>query len=112
MVRKPISYRQMRAIECWFRNGRKSKALALREAGYGESIVHQPHKVFNSPAVQRELELRGHGIYGITNNQKPREVEEEKPVPATPVYDFSNVSREWLQDLKERLAEVPDTPIH
>ena len=110
MAHKPISYRQMRAIECWFRNGRKNKALALREAGYGKSTTHQPHRVFNSRAVQRELELRGHGIYGILNNQQPRETE-EKPVLATPTYDFSKVSREWLQDLKEKLAEVPDTPV-
>lgn len=52
---RPLTYRQMRAIECWIRGGRKSKARAIREAGYGKSISRQPHKIFDSPAVQREL---------------------------------------------------------
>jgi hypothetical protein len=102
---RPLSYRQAWAIECWLKNRRKSKAQALREAGYGKSIIHQPHKVFSSPAVQRELDMRGYGRYGIANGQVP---EEEEFIEPAPKIDFSALTPEKLQILKQRLADAPD----
>lgn len=107
---RPLTYRQFRALDSWFRNRRKSKAEALREAGYGKSIVRQPHKVFNSPAIQRELELRGHGIHGILDNQEPRAeiLEPEPPQRPKLMLDFSKLTPEVVQDLREKLARIPD----
>ena len=103
---RPLTYRQMRAIECWIRNWRKSKAQAIREAGYSEAVAHQPHKIFNSPAVQRELELRGYGKRGVSNNEMPDIEALEVATEPTPVVDFPKLTKEQLQLLKERLAEI------
>lgn len=89
------------------RNGRRSKALALREAGYSAAITRQPHKVFGSKAVRMELEFRGHGPDGIRNNLAPRPVELIQQTETTPArMDFSRVSKETLQDLKEKLDSI------
>lgn len=104
---RPLSYRQMRAIQFWLNGGRKNKAEALRRASYGKSLVRQPHKVFNSPAVQRELAMRGFGPFGILNNQKPPEPLKIVSRPPEQKIDFSNLPKELLQDLKEKLAQVP-----
>jgi hypothetical protein len=53
--RKPTD-RQIEAVNNYVGNGRKSKAEALREAGYGHSTVDHPKRVFNSPAVMELLE--------------------------------------------------------
>lgn len=53
--RKP-TVRQVRAIENMVENGRKTKAEALREAGYSEAIVRHPDRVFGSPTVRYFLE--------------------------------------------------------
>lgn len=107
-VRK-ITYRQMMALDVWLKTGRKSKAAALREAGYGKSIIRRPHKVFDSPAVLRELEMRGLDSRGMRNELQEMSVEEVAPKETIHI-DFSKASKEWLQDLKERLAEIPDPP--
>lgn len=107
---RPLTYRQMRAIECWIRGWRKSKAQAIREAGYSKTVARQPHKIFDSPAVQRELELRGHGTRGISDNETPRAEVLESAATQVPDIDFTKASKEWLQSLKEKLAEVPDIP--
>jgi len=49
---KALSYLQKQAIELWISGGRKSKANAMRKAGYSEAMCRQPHKVFNSPTVR------------------------------------------------------------
>lgn len=102
---RPISYRQLRAVEFWLNYGRKNKAHALRLAGYGKSVIRQPHKVFNSPVVRFELEVRGYGSRGVLNNHKApqRVLYEEKPVSRI---DFSKLTKESLQDLKEKLMGV------
>jgi len=106
---KPISYRQKRAVECWLKNGRKSKAAALREAGYSRAVIRQPHKVFSSPIVQEELDRRGFGRRGCDNNLKPL----PKPVPVfRETVDFSTLSKEQLQDLKEKLGDISYKPTH
>ena len=106
---RPITYRQLRAVDFWFRNGRKSKARALREAGYKNSITRQPHKVFDSPAVRRELEKRGHGTSGMLDNQ-PQTIEVMEKTPTTPAFDISKITEDQLQQLREQLATIPDPP--
>lgn len=102
---KILSYRQKTAVDLWIRNGRKSKAEALRLAGYSQAIVRQPQKVFDSPAVQRELELRGYGINGMNNNQKPV-VENFAPQIKPANLNFLGVTKENIQILRERLEEA------
>lgn len=102
---KPLSYRQMRALELWIKYGRKSKAVALREAGYSPSIVRQPREVFSSPAVREELDRRGFGFTGQYNNLSPY----AKPTAVIrPTVDFSTFSKKQLQALKQKLADAPD----
>ncbi len=106
---RPITHRQRRAVDFWFRNGRKSKAQAIREAGYGNSVARQPHKVFDSPAVRRELERRGHGASGVLDNQPPT-IEVIEEVRTAPVIDISKITEDQLQRLREQLATIPDPP--
>jgi len=57
---RPISTRQIRAVEGYIMaNGSKSKAQAIREAGYPESRVTDPSKVFTRSilAVLDRLEI-------------------------------------------------------
>lgn len=103
---KPLSYRQLRAIDIWLKTGRKNKARALREASYGKSVIRQPHKVFNSPAVRRELSLRGYGERGVGHTEIYKMP--TYTVKPTIDIDFTKVSAEWLMQLKERLDSVPD----
>ena len=102
---RPISYRQLRAVEFWLNYGRKNKAHALRLAGYGKSVIRQPHKVFNSPIVRFELEVRGYGSRGVLNNQKPQKSLSYEAKPVTRI-DFSKITKESLQDLKDKLRSV------
>lgn len=98
---RPASFRQLRTIDIWIRDGRKSKAAALREAGYSQSVIRQPHKVFGSTAVKRELERRGLGSDGTGYNKK-----QEKPrVIDIPQFDFSKMTMEQRKLLKKRLEE-------
>ena len=105
---RTLSYRQARAVEFWIRDKRKSKAMALRDAGYSKAIVRQPHKVFGSPAVRTALAKRGHGSLGIEDNQYPNEeTHTEKTLPAV---DISNVPQEDLRELREKLEALPVLP--
>lgn len=99
---RPLSCRQTRAIDLWLKNGRKSKARAIREAGYSEAIAHQPHKVFGSHAVRDELKRLG---------VIKEEIQESKikAVELVPL-DFSKMSTECIEALGARLAEIPDIP--
>lgn len=111
---KTLSYRQRRVIDLWVAGGRKNKAGAIRQASYSEGMARQPHKIFNSPAVQRELELRGYGKKGIENNCTPKkeiDVREGARVGQEPVFDPSLLSEKQISQLKEMLAEIPDIPI-
>lgn len=113
MSARPISPRQMRAVDLWIKDRFRSKARALREAGYSASMVHQPHKVFQSPAVLEELEKRGLDRYGILRPPQAIEIGVETPElsPETPVIDFSKIPLETLQDLKEKLEAVDGVPL-
>lgn len=97
----------MIALDAWLRAGRKSKAAALREAGYGGSIVHQPHKVFESPAVLYELEMRGLDSRGIRNNLQEADIEEIESAPVIS-FNFSGITKKQLQWLKEELTKGSD----
>jgi len=104
---KPISYRQKRAVECWIKNGRRSKAAALREAGYSPSIIRQPHRVFSSPVVREELDRRGFGHTGLENNLNPY----AKPIPVfRESVDFSTLSQETIMKLKKQLGDIRFRP--
>lgn len=97
---KPFSHRKQLAIELLLANKSKSKAWALRKAGYSEAVARQPHKVFGMLEVEREIKKNGYR--GETYHQK------NSPAPQkVPVIDFSKLTREKLQDLKEQLAELP-----
>lgn len=105
---RPLSYRQGRVIDLWVKGGCKSKAQAIRDAGYGESIARQPHKVFDSPTVLDELDKQGYNPNGsrfpvqaidLSENWEPEQL-----------IDFSLLTTEKLQLLKERLAEIPEYP--
>lgn len=62
--RKP-SYMQTQAVVFLARDWRRSKAKALRMAGYSKAVIRNPKKVFGSPVV-REL-MRNAGIQeGVT----------------------------------------------
>lgn len=106
-LHRPLSYRQKQAVEIWIAGGRRSKARALREAGFSEAVARVPSKVFDSPAVQRELELRGLSRDGLSNCEQPR-AEMTEVVYKTALYDFDPfaLSIEQCQELKARLAEV------
>jgi len=105
---RPITFRQKRAVECWIRNRRHSKAQALREAGYSKAIIHQPHKVFDSKAVQLEFVLRGLGIDGKSQNMPTCPEEYGLKEPEVIPVDFSLMTTEQLRELKQKLAETPD----
>ncbi len=106
---KPISYRQIKALELWIADGFKSKARAIRGAGYGKTIARKPHKVF-TPMVLEELEKRGYDVRG--NRFPPRAVDLTEYLPPEPSpIDFTKMGREWMQELKERLEAVDGMPL-
>lgn len=106
---RPLSYRQGRAIDLWISGGCKSKAQAILGAGYGESIAHQPHKVFGIPVVVDELDKRGYNPMGTCLPVQAIDLAENWE-PEQPLIDFSMLTTEKLQLLKERLAEIPEYP--
>ena len=111
---KPLSYRQKQVIEFWLSNGRKSKAKALRKVGYSEAICNQPHKVFSSPAVKRELELRGLGIDGMSNGLKPKgfDISIKEPEPKFDIVSyFANLPKDQLQVFLEVLDNTEPSPM-
>lgn len=100
---RPISFRQLRAVELWLKNGRKSRARALREAGYSPAICKQPHKVFSSPAVREEFNKRGLGYDGLRDNLTPI----IKPTCVFKEYvTLPDIPREVLVKLKEQLGDI------
>jgi len=56
---RKLTHRQTKAIELWIQGGFKSKAQALRDAGYGESVWRHPDKVFGSPIIQELMRQKG-----------------------------------------------------
>lgn len=56
--RKP-TIRQVRAVENLVENGGKNKGEAIRGAGYSETMVKNPDRVFGSPTVRKVLEKLG-----------------------------------------------------
>lgn len=97
----------MIALDNWLKDGMKSKARALRIAGYGSSVINQPNKVFNSPAVIEELELRGYNKWGVSQPVKVVECKEEKEKL---LLDLNNITQEQIINLKEQLAKIQDEP--
>ena len=79
----------------------------MREAGYSEAIVRQPHKVFDSPAIRLELELRGRGPDGTRNNQPPRAIVLNAQ-PRGVNIDFTKIPVEQFQELRQKLADLPE----
>lgn len=104
-----LSPMQMKAVDFWQASGFKNKAEALRVAGYGKSVIDQPHKVFGSLAVIRELRLRGLDEWGrcIPLQAYEADLPTTKREPAT--LDFSKVDQKWLQELKQRLGYVSES---
>jgi len=106
---RPLTYRQIRAIEFWVNSGRKSKAQAIRQAQYTEAIARQPHKVFNSPAVRAELERRGLGSRGTDSSLTTRVKRAPTASYVAPEasFDVSQIPPEQIQWLKEQLKALP-----
>lgn len=107
---RPLSYRRRRGLELWLAGGRKSKAKALREAGFSESVARQPHKVFGSAAVIEELAKRGYDEHGVRTEVRSITLDTYEPDPVSRI-DFSTLSLAALQDLKEKLQALPETPL-
>lgn len=103
---RPITHRQMRATTIWVRDGFKSKARALLEAGYGKSIARHPRKVFESPAVLNELEMLGYNAWGLRTEPQAIDLGEIQPPEPPPL----KLTKEQLQLLKGRLIEIGWVP--
>lgn len=108
---KSINCIQKRAIDLWIRQGRRSKAQALREAGYSETVASQPNKVFKSKAVMEYLKNLGLNEMGTEYSEKPIIIETDiKPKTKSPAFDLSQITKEELQNLKEQLEQIPEVP--
>ncbi len=107
-ITRKLSYRQLQALDFWLRSQNKNKAEALRKAGYGTAVIRNPDRVFDSPLVLKELELRG---YTADGRRLPpmRAVEIEVPAPVQD-YAFEAMSMQDRQTLKERLEAVDGVP--
>ena len=103
--------RQTQAINIWISGGRKSKAEALRKAGYSEAVARHPERVFGSPSVQRELELRGLGRDGF-GTHRPLQAEVSETITEPPRYSFDplKIPTGQLQELKEKLRAIGYNP--
>lgn len=101
--KKPTT-RQLMALDIWIKDGRKSKAEALRKAGYCQSVIDQPQKVFNSPIVIKELELRGYDFRGIRNKVQVSVLYEEKK----PIIQLNptELTFENIIELRNKLAKI------
>lgn len=112
--RKPtrgLSFRQNKVLGYWIRGGRKSKAKAIRDAGYSEVIARQPSKVFGSPAVKMWLDQQGYGEQGVELPHAPLKkvvVQNEVVTKQEPTFDPSQLSEEQILRLREILDEIPD----
>jgi len=109
-----ITALQLAAVEFWLKDRRRSKARAIRRAGYSEAIAHQPHKVFNTPAVKMELWKRGLGVRLVKNAERiavedfkswKKERQEDREAAVSII---SQIPPDQIQWLKEKLAELPD----
>lgn len=111
---RTLSYRASKAIEIWLKNGRRSKARALRDAGYSEAVARHPEKVFGSRLAQEVME--GAGIkQRVEFKQIRQEIEVLENggmvaviVPPTP--PILNLSEQQRRLLKAALASLPDPP--
>jgi hypothetical protein len=103
-----LSYRQSQAIRFWIAGQRKSKADALRKAGYSNAVVRQPGKVFNSYVVKKELERLGHGSEGIHNGLEPKAV--VLPTKPTTVIELTEENIEKLKDLLQNTPRRNQVP--
>jgi len=111
---RPITSRQKMAVNYWIADGRKSKADAMKKAGYSPAMCRQPQKVFNSPIVKNELYLLGYGYDGKSLKSKPKgfDISPKKTEPK--YYDISaslrKLTLEQRQDLKEKIYSTPPSP--
>jgi len=100
---RKITHRQKRAVKEWIDGGFGSKADALRKAGYSKRMIRNPERVFNSPAVIYELERLGFTPYGTRIDYPVEHIQVREPEEN---FDVSEISKEQLTTLKERLAEI------
>lgn len=111
LTRKP-SFRQTKTVEMWLKHGRRSKAEALRLAGYSKAVIRHPERVFGSSAVQ-EL-MRKSGIVERIEFKPWKKEYDDLPqemlqVQANvPIFDLSKITPEQVRVLRVRLAELPD----
>lgn len=93
---RELTPRQVLALKYWREDKHRSKARAMRKAGYSEAMARQPHKLFDSPAVRYELYLLGLGDR-ISRNKK----------------ESGMTVQEWKQELvaKEKRSKQIDEAI-
>ena len=110
--------RQVLALLYWRKDNCRSKASALRKAGYSEAVARQPHKVFGSPSLRDELFLSGVGDE-LSQYQKDRGAtleewkvqiarDEEKKVQIDTA--IKSIPSDQLSLLRKRLMEVGYDP--
>src|SRR3989344_4900443 len=109
-----ITHMQLAALDYWIADKCRSKARAIRKAGYSEAIARQPHKVFESPAVKMEMFFRGIVEKMSQNDERrPKTAEElEKRMEeeaklrkkqAEGIETIKRIPKEQMQILKEKL---------
>lgn len=103
MRRQKTTHRQKRAIRAWINGGFKSKADALREAGYSKTMIRNPDRVFGSPAVMAELERLGFNPDGTKIDYPAEHIQVKEEVEE---FDISKISKEQILILKEKLEET------
>ena len=102
----------------WRKDNCRSKASALRKAGYSEAVARQPHKVFGSPSLRDELFLLGVGDE-LSQYQKERgatleewkvQIARNEKQKETTDAILKNIPQEQISILKMRLMEVGYDP--
>jgi len=115
---RKLTPRQELAFSYYAKDKFRSKARALRKAGYSEAIARQPHKVFDSPAVKRELFYLGYSDrlskhqkeHGKTIEEWKKETEEEREKIESMDEAIRQITPEQVEIIRKKLIEVGYDP--
>lgn len=106
--------RQALALMYWKKDKFRSKARALRKAGYSEAVARQPHKVFDSPALRNELFFLGIGStlsqhqkeQGKTLHEWKKEISKEEENKEKIDKAIKQITPDQLSTLREKLVAI------
>jgi hypothetical protein len=109
---------QKMAFEYYAKDKFRSKARAIRKAGYSEAVARQPHKVFGSPAVKKELFFLGYSDkigkhqkeHGKTIEEWKEETVEEKENRENIDEVIRQITPEQINLIRDRLIEAGYNP--